>query len=65
MRIAWRDADYLCDHGQYYAGTLTSFLNPPPGFVMPQLSPAQEANIPKLKQLRQGLATVAYDRYVC
>lgn len=45
-------------------GTLTSLLDPPPDFVMPQLSEEQKNNLPELKKLRQGIATVVYRRAV-
>ena len=43
-------------------GTLTSLLDPPPNSVTPLLNDAQQANLPLLKPLRQGIATVVYQR---
>jgi hypothetical protein len=43
-------------------GTLTSLLDPPPGFRMPPLSDAQRARGARLQKMRQGLATVVYTR---
>ena len=45
-------------------GTLTSLLDPPPGFAPPPLSPEQLAAVPELRKLRQGIATVIYQRAI-
>ena len=39
--------------------SLISLLDPPASFQMPQLTPQQQENLPKLKQLRQGTGTVS------
>jgi hypothetical protein len=45
-------------------GALTSLLDPPPGSVPPPLSPEQLTAIPELRKLRQGVATVIYQRAI-
>jgi hypothetical protein len=45
-------------------GTLTSLLDPPLGFAPPPLSPEQLAAVPELQKLRQGIATVIYQRAI-
>lgn len=44
--------------------SLISLLAPPASFQMPQLTPQQQENLPKLKQLRQGIGTVSVQRDV-
>ncbi|KAI3434688.1 hypothetical protein D9Q98_002751 [Chlorella vulgaris] len=43
---------------------LISLLDPPPDFTLPPLSAQQQANLPRLQQLRQGLGTVGVRRNV-
>ena len=43
-------------------GSLISLLDPPPGFVMPELNDQQKQNYERLKELRQGVGTVVYMR---